>query len=99
FRRRDAFFNERVPLVALGALPQQLGTAVAATHADVGVEVEDGVPCQAQVPVYQLRRSSECRDRLPDLLVDDQGVGVVAERLEQEFECARRVAGGKAMAP
>ena len=34
-RRRDPIFHERVPLVAVRALPQQLGAAIAAAHADV----------------------------------------------------------------
>ena len=38
--RRDALFDERVPLVAVRALPEQLGAAVAAAHADVRVEIE-----------------------------------------------------------
>src|SRR6185503_17754907 len=43
FRRRDAVFHERVPFVAVRALPEELGAAVAALQADVRIEVEDGV--------------------------------------------------------
>ncbi len=43
--RRDAFLDERVPFVAMRALPDQLGAAIAAAHADVGVEVEDRLAC------------------------------------------------------
>ena len=39
-RRRDPLFDERIPLVAMRALPQQLGAAVAALQADVRVEEE-----------------------------------------------------------
>src|SRR5688572_27927884 len=40
-RRRDACFDEAVPLVAVRAVPQQLGAAIAAPHADVRIEIED----------------------------------------------------------
>ena len=33
------------------ALPQQLGAAVAAAHADVRIEIEDRVACQIDVAI------------------------------------------------
>ena len=85
---RDAFLDERVPLVALRALPEQLGAAVAAAHADVRIEIEDRVAGERQVALEQLRRTAERRKRLPDFLVNHQRVRVVAERLEEQFEAA-----------
>ena len=41
--RREPLLDERVPLVALRALPEQLGAAVAAPRTDVRVEIEDRV--------------------------------------------------------
>ncbi len=55
-RRRDPLFDERVPLVAMRALPEQLGAAVAAAHADVRVEVEDRVAGEVDVAVDERRR-------------------------------------------
>ena len=46
---RDPLLDEGVPVVALRALPQQLGAAVAAGRADVGIEVEDGAARQVRV--------------------------------------------------
>ena len=40
-RRRDAFLDERVPLVAVRTLPEQLVAAVPAPDADVRIAVED----------------------------------------------------------
>src|SRR5262245_19621066 len=39
--RGDPFLDERIPLVALRALPQQLGAAITAAKADVRIEVEE----------------------------------------------------------
>lgn len=39
----DALLDERIPIVTMRTLPEQLGTAVAAADADVGIEVEDRV--------------------------------------------------------
>ena len=55
-RRRDPLLDERVPVVAVRALPEQLGAAVAAAHADVRVEVEDRVLGQLAVAVDERRR-------------------------------------------
>ena len=38
--RRDALFDERVPLVAVRALPEEFGAAIPAAHAHVRIEVE-----------------------------------------------------------
>ena len=72
--------------MALRALPQQLGAAVAAADTDVRVEIEDGVAGEAEIAFDQLRIASQSRQRLPDFLVDHQGVRVVRERLEEQLE-------------
>ena len=60
-RRRDPLFDERVPVVAMRALPEQLGAAVAAAHADVRVEIEHGVLRQLAVAVDQCGRMAQLR--------------------------------------
>ena len=55
-RRRDPLLDERVPLVAVRALPEQLGAAVAAADADVRIEVEDRVARQLDVAGDERRR-------------------------------------------
>ena len=55
-RRRDPLLDERVPVVAVRALPEELGAAVAAAHADVRIEVEDGVPRELAVAIDERRR-------------------------------------------
>jgi hypothetical protein len=98
FCRRHPFFDERVPLVALRTLPEQLRAAVTAAHADVGIDIEDGVFCERQVPLEHLRRTAERRERLPDFLMNDEGMRVVRERLEQQLQRPSRVIGRRALA-
>ena len=66
----DAFFDERIPLMALRTLPQQLCTPIAASHAHMRVEVEDGFACKSHVPSYEVLIKIERGERLPDDLVD-----------------------------
>ena len=54
-RRRDPLFDERIPVVTVRALPEQLRAAVAAAHADVRVEVEHGVLGQLAVAIDERR--------------------------------------------
>ena len=63
FRRRDPLFDERVPLVALRALPEQLRAAIAASHADVGVEVEHGIPRQRRDSARPVAAGGPARKR------------------------------------
>ena len=53
FRRSDPVFDERIPFVAVGTLPEQLGAAIAAPHADVWIHVEDRVLGQLDVPLHE----------------------------------------------
>ena len=50
-RRRDPLLDERVPVVTVRALPEQLGAAVPASHADVRIEIEDRVARELAVAV------------------------------------------------
>ena len=68
------------------ALPQELGAAVAAAHADVRVEIEDGVAGQVDVAVDERGREFQLRQRLPNRLVQRERVGVDDERLEEQLE-------------
>ena len=60
-RRGEALLDERVPLVAVRALPEQLVAAVAAAQADVRVAVEDGLA--ADRPCSGRRRRGRRRGR------------------------------------
>src|SRR5262245_21811885 len=86
FRRRDPLFDEGIPLVALRALPQKLRAPVAAPDADVGIEIEDGVPSQLDVSLDERGRQIELRERLPDGLMQCEGVWIVNQRLEDHVE-------------
>ena len=95
-RRRDALFDERVPVVAVRALPEQLRAAIAAAHADVRIEIEDRVARQLAVAIDERRLVAELPERAPDRLVDAERVRILDERGEQEIErVARPVAGGE----
>src|SRR5690348_9084454 len=52
-RRRETLFDERVPLVALRTLPQQLGAAITAPGADVRIQVEHSFARQRHVATHQ----------------------------------------------
>ncbi len=85
-RGRDPFLDEGVPLVAVRALPEQFGAAVAAPDADVRVEIEDRVPGELHVAVNQSPFQIELGERLPDRLVDGQGVRILHERVEEQVQ-------------
>src|SRR4029453_14540009 len=38
----DPFFNERIPIVAVGALPEELGASIAAAHEHMGIQIKKG---------------------------------------------------------
>ena len=59
--RGNPLLDERVPLVAVGALPQELRAPVAAPRADVRIEIEDDVAGQRQIAVDQLARAAKAR--------------------------------------
>ena len=96
-RRRDALFDERVPVVAVRALPEQLRAAVAAAHADVRIEIEDRVLGQLAVAIDERRRVVELAERAPDRLVDAERVRVLHERGEQQVERLARLAAAGQM--
>src|SRR4029079_1165569 len=84
--RSDALLDERVPRVAVRALPEELGAAVAAAETDVGIEIEDRVARQVFVASDERGRELELRQRLPDRLVQRERVGMVHERFEEQLE-------------
>ena len=92
--RRDSFLHERIPVVAVGALPQQLGTAIAAAHAHVRIEIEHRVPRQFTVSIDERRLVMELTERAPDGLVDAERVGVLHERGEQQIKGFARMRAG-----
>ena len=80
------------------ALPEELGAPVAAAHADVRVEVEDGV-----LGELAYRSTSDCRvmqlsERPPDRLMDAERVGILHERGELQVERFLRMAARRQMA-
>ena len=83
--RRDALLDERVPVVAVRALPEQLGAAVAAAHADVRIEVEDRVAGELAVAIDERRRELQLRQRLA------RSPGA-AERVRDSARARRRAA-------
>ena len=76
-RRRDPLFDERIPVVTVRALPEQLGAPVSAAHAHMRVEIEDGVLGQLAVPIDESRLVVQLSERAPDRLMNSQGVGVL----------------------
>src|SRR5262245_50032157 len=67
-------------------MPEEFGTSVAATHADVGIQIEDGVSRQLAVSIYQRRFMTELTERAPDGLVNTQRMRVLHESRKQEVE-------------
>ena len=70
----------------MGALPEELGASIAAAHAHVGIQIEDGVPGQLAVAIHQRRFMTELTERAPDRLVNAQGMRVLHEGGKQEVE-------------
>ena len=85
-RRRNPFFDERVPLVAVGTLPEQLRRPIPASHADVRVQVEHRLSRDVDVPSDQGARQIKGGERVPNCLVDGQRVRVVFQGREEEVE-------------
>ncbi len=52
-RWRNPLFYERIPVVAMRALPEQLGAAVPAAHADVRIQIEHRVLRQLAVAIHE----------------------------------------------
>src|SRR5689334_2109858 len=97
-RRRDAFFDEGVPVVAVRALPEQLGAAIAAAHADVRVEIEDRVLGQLAIAIDERGGMMQLTERAPDRLVDAERMRILDQRGEQQVERLARLTGGREMA-
>src|SRR5437763_11351209 len=76
----DAFFDERIPVVAVRALPQQLRAAIAAADADMRVEIEDRVLGQIAVVIDERFGVPQLTERAPDRLVDAERVRILHER-------------------
>src|SRR5438105_2443075 len=84
--------------MAMRALPQQLCAAVAATHADVRIEIEDCMLGELAVPVDERRRILQLPERAPDRAMNAQRVRVLHERGEKEIKCLARMSAGCQMA-
>ena len=93
-RRCNPLFDERVPFVTMRALPEQLGAAVPAAHADVRVEIEDRPARQVDIPRDQRAGQAKDGQRVPDGLMDGQGMRVVLEGLEQQLQGGGGLSGG-----
>src|SRR5207253_1792168 len=93
-RRRDPLLDERVPVMAMRTLPQELRAAVTAAHADVRVEIEDRMFGELAVAVHERRRMMKRRQRAPDRLMDAERVRILNERREQQVERVRRPSAG-----
>src|SRR4051812_29376146 len=77
--------------MAVRALPEQLGAAIAAANADVRIHVEDGVPGELDVLLHKISFEVESREDMPDALMQCQRMRIVYKSVEQQFECAGRV--------
>ena len=73
----DTFLDERVPLMTLRTLPQQLGAPIVASYAHMGVEVENGFASQIHVPLNAVFCKVQRGQGLPHDLMDGQGVRIV----------------------
>ena len=89
---RDALFDERIPLVAVRALPEQLSRPVATPDAHMWVEKEDRFARRADVSLDQCPIEADLHQHVPDSLVDRQTVRIVRERIEQEIERGAQLA-------
>ena len=96
-RGGDAFFDERVPVVAVRALPEEFGAAVPAAQADVGIEIEHRVLREVAVVVDERRRVPQLSQRAPDGLMDAKRVWILHQRREQELERVMRMAARRQM--
>src|SRR5262245_60261056 len=96
-RRCYPLFDEGIPVVAMRTLPEQLGAAVPAAHADVRVEIEDGVFGQLAVAVDERLGMPEMTEGAPDRLMDAEGVRILDERRKQELQRLLRPAARREM--
>src|SRR5262245_46639976 len=95
-RRRDPLFDERIPIVAMRALPEELGAAITATDADVRVEIEDRVLCQLGIAIDEPGWMVELAERAPDGLMNAERVRILNERNEEQVQrLARLPTGGE----
>ncbi|MCK7469902.1 MAG: hypothetical protein MZU95_03180 [Desulfomicrobium escambiense] len=85
----DPVLDEGVPLVAVRALPEQFRAAVVAPLADVGIEVEHRLARQFDVAADARGIEAGRDQRLPDVLVNRQGVRAVRERFEAAVPARR----------
>ena len=84
--------------MAVRALPEQFRAPVPAPDADVRVEVEDRPSRDLDVARNEMPRQIQRGQRVPDCLVDREGVRVVLERVEEQLQRLRRLAGGRQVA-
>src|SRR5438067_1967059 len=82
----NPLLHERVPFVAMRALPEELRAAIPAPDAHVGIEIEHGLSRDVDVFRDQMAWQIERRQGIPDGLMDGQGMRIMLERLEQERE-------------
>src|SRR5438552_18228822 len=78
--RSDSLLYERIPVVAVRALPEKLRAAIAAAQAHVRIEVEDRVLAQPAVAIDERAGMMELAERAPDGLMDAQRVRTLDER-------------------
>ncbi len=104
--RRDSLLDERVPLVAVRALPEQLGAAVPAAHADVRIEVEDRLPRDLDVARDErpaAGRAATACSRSPDESPARAGCArarrTAARAPRAGWPCAGQVAGERRARP
>src|SRR6266508_6271842 len=86
FRRRHTLFDKRVPLVAVRALPEQLGRSIVTLHAHVRIEEEDGFASECDIPLHERAIETDLKQHCPDGLVHRERVRVVLQRFEHQFE-------------
>src|SRR6266566_4222533 len=96
-RRRNPFLDEGIPVVTVGALPQELGAAVSAPHADVGIEIEDRVARELAVAFDERGWMAKLDESAPDRLVDAERVRILNERGEEQLERVVRLTAGRQM--
>ena len=92
-RGREPLLNEGVPFVALRALPERFGAAIATPAANVRVEVEHRFVGQFHVAAYQSGIEPERGEYFPDLLMNRETVRMVRKRVEQLIEGSPVLAG------
>src|SRR5262249_7429596 len=79
-------------------LPEQLGAAVPAAHAHVGVEIKDRVLGQLAVTFDERLGMPQLSERAPDGLMNTEGMRILNECGEEKFQRFLRTAVGREMA-